>query len=153
MLIVTFNPNIRSYLRCLRYQWNLGRAQKGRLQARLGTGWFWFLDNGMDSWRRLLLGWVCNSSVLLCGTKRMHEFILEYMLRIDVGASQLIIDGKIKLKNDSQIARFGKKTIVFENGSEIPADVVVFCTGSVQSVLFSKATFVSCLIIFLNRIL
>lgn len=50
---------------------------------------------------------------------------------LDVGASQLVIDGKIKLKNDSQIARFDKKSIVFEDGSELPADVVIFATGYV----------------------
>lgn len=49
--------------------------------------------------------------------------------RIDVGASQLIIDGKIKLKNDSLIERFTKTGIKFDNGSELPADVVVFATG------------------------
>ncbi|KAJ7347250.1 hypothetical protein DFH08DRAFT_867664 [Mycena albidolilacea] len=48
---------------------------------------------------------------------------------IDVGASQLIIDGKIKLKNDSQIAEFTETGLKFENGSELPADVVVFATG------------------------
>ena len=50
---------------------------------------------------------------------------------LDVGASQLIVDGKIKLKNDSQISHFSKNSIVFENGSEIPADVVIFATGYV----------------------
>ena len=49
--------------------------------------------------------------------------------RVDVGASQLIIDGKIKLKNDSLITRFTKNGLKFENGSELPADVVVFATG------------------------
>ncbi|KAJ7477704.1 hypothetical protein FB451DRAFT_1243020 [Mycena latifolia] len=48
---------------------------------------------------------------------------------IDVGASQMIIDGKIKLKNDSQIAEFTESGLKFENGSELPADVVVFATG------------------------
>ncbi|KAJ7748281.1 hypothetical protein DFH07DRAFT_830240 [Mycena maculata] len=48
---------------------------------------------------------------------------------IDVGASQLIIDGKIKLKNDSQIAEFTEMGLRFENGSELPVDVVVFATG------------------------
>jgi len=48
---------------------------------------------------------------------------------LDVGASQLIIDGKIKLKNDSLIERFTKTGIKFDNGSELPADVVVFATG------------------------
>lgn len=47
----------------------------------------------------------------------------------DVGASQLIIDGKIKLKNDSLMERFTKTGIKFEDGSELPADVVIFATG------------------------
>ena len=49
---------------------------------------------------------------------------------VETGASQLIIDGKIKLKNDSQIKTFTENSLQFENGSELPADVVVFCTGS-----------------------
>ncbi|KAJ7781013.1 hypothetical protein B0H16DRAFT_1299386 [Mycena metata] len=48
---------------------------------------------------------------------------------IDVGTSQLIVDGKIKLKNDSLIERFTPTGLRFENGSELPADVVVFATG------------------------
>jgi len=48
---------------------------------------------------------------------------------IDTGASQLIVDGKIKLKNDSGISEFTERGIKFENGSEILADVVVFATG------------------------
>ena len=50
---------------------------------------------------------------------------------VDFGASQLIIDGKIKLKNDSQIAAFTESGLKFENGSELAADVVVFATGHV----------------------
>ena len=48
---------------------------------------------------------------------------------IDVGASQAIIDGKIKLKNDSQISRFTKSGLLFEDGSTLDADVVIFATG------------------------
>ncbi|PPQ95455.1 hypothetical protein CVT26_008474 [Gymnopilus dilepis] len=47
----------------------------------------------------------------------------------DVGGSQYIIDGKIKLKNDSQIKEFTENGLKFENGSELNTDVVVFCTG------------------------
>jgi hypothetical protein len=50
-------------------------------------------------------------------------------LRVDVGASQLVIDVKIKLKNDSHIDRFTETCIKFQNGTELPADVVVFATG------------------------
>ena len=55
-------------------------------------------------------------------THRMRE-------STDVGASQLIIDGKIKLKNDAQIARFTQTGLEFEDGSTLDADVVVFATG------------------------
>ncbi|KAI6029336.1 FAD/NAD(P)-binding domain-containing protein [Pisolithus microcarpus] len=48
---------------------------------------------------------------------------------IDVGASQKIIDGKIKLKADGHIARFTPTGLLFEDGSTLDADVVVFATG------------------------
>jgi NADH dehydrogenase FAD-containing subunit len=48
---------------------------------------------------------------------------------IDTGASKLIADGKIKLKTDSVIKSFSENSIVFENGTELAADVVVFATG------------------------
>ena len=48
---------------------------------------------------------------------------------LDIGCSQLIVDGKVKLKNDSQISHFSKNSIVFEDGSELPADVVICATG------------------------
>ncbi|KIY52791.1 FAD/NAD(P)-binding domain-containing protein [Fistulina hepatica ATCC 64428] len=48
---------------------------------------------------------------------------------IDVGASQLIVDGKIKLKNDSQIERFTPTGILFDNGSTLDADVRIISTS------------------------
>ncbi|KAJ6526586.1 hypothetical protein DFH09DRAFT_995693 [Mycena vulgaris] len=48
---------------------------------------------------------------------------------LDVGASQMIIDGKIKLKNDSLISEFTESGLKFQNGSELPAEVVIFATG------------------------
>jgi hypothetical protein len=51
------------------------------------------------------------------------------MRRTDVGASQLIIDGKIKLKNDAQIARFTQKGLDFTDQSTLDADAVIFATG------------------------
>ncbi|TFY82502.1 hypothetical protein EWM64_g1514 [Hericium alpestre] len=53
----------------------------------------------------------------------------EWACRADVGASQLIIDGKIKLKNDVQIKCFTKRGLEFENGSMLDADAVIFATG------------------------
>jgi hypothetical protein len=57
------------------------------------------------------------------------------MIYADVGASQLIIDGKIKLKNDSQISEFTERGLKFDDGSELPVDVVVFATGCVSHCL------------------
>ncbi|KAL4064288.1 hypothetical protein V8B97DRAFT_1319745 [Scleroderma yunnanense] len=47
----------------------------------------------------------------------------------DVGASQYIIDGKIKLKSDGPIAKFTRTGLFFEDGSTLDADVVLFATG------------------------
>ena len=52
-----------------------------------------------------------------------------HCIRPDVGACQKIIDGKIKIKNDSLIERFTKTGIRFQNGSEIDADVIMYATG------------------------
>lgn len=61
-------------------------------------------------------------------------FLILAMLRLggyylDVGASQRIIDGKIKLKSSGPIKRFTKTGMLFEDGSEQAADVVLFATG------------------------
>ncbi|THV01378.1 FAD/NAD(P)-binding domain-containing protein [Dendrothele bispora CBS 962.96] len=48
---------------------------------------------------------------------------------IDTGATKLIINGKIKLKNDSLIESFTSTGLKFKDGSELLADVVVFATG------------------------
>ncbi|KIP03537.1 hypothetical protein PHLGIDRAFT_94663 [Phlebiopsis gigantea 11061_1 CR5-6] len=64
-----------------------------------------------------------NSGFVFLALKRAGGYYL------DVGACQLIIDGKIKLKNGTQIERFTEKGLKFEDGSELEADVVVFATG------------------------
>lgn len=56
-----------------------------------------------------------------------------YSKRKDIGASKLIAEGKIKLKNDSAISHFGELGIEFEDGSTLPADVVIFATGCANS--------------------
>ena len=48
---------------------------------------------------------------------------------IDVGASQLIIEGKIKVKQGQELAEVLPNGIKFEDGSELQADEVVFATG------------------------
>ena len=47
---------------------------------------------------------------------------------IDVGASQLIIDGKIKLVR-GQVKEISEHGVILEDGKEIPADVIVYATG------------------------
>jgi len=48
---------------------------------------------------------------------------------IDVGASELVADGKIKLKPGVAVADFTDTTVVFDDGSELEADLVVLATG------------------------
>ncbi|KIY66331.1 putative flavin-containing monooxygenase YUCCA3 [Cylindrobasidium torrendii FP15055 ss-10] len=48
---------------------------------------------------------------------------------IDVGASKLIIDGKIKLKQGQEIDHLTETSVVFADGTEIEADTVVLATG------------------------
>ncbi len=48
---------------------------------------------------------------------------------IDVGASELVADGKIKLKTRVSVERIKEHSIQFSDGSELPADLIVFATG------------------------
>jgi putative flavoprotein involved in K+ transport len=48
---------------------------------------------------------------------------------IDVGASQLIIDGKIKLKSGHGVERITENAVVLTDGTELPADLIVYATG------------------------
>jgi len=58
---------------------------------------------------------------------------------IDTGGSQEIIDGKIKLKSGSAIKSFNENGLVFEDGSTLHADVIVFATGYGNAVDLVKA--------------
>jgi putative flavoprotein involved in K+ transport len=48
---------------------------------------------------------------------------------IDVGASELIANGEIKLKSKVDIARIDPGAVVLSSGEELPADVIVYATG------------------------
>lgn len=61
--------------------------------------------------------------------KRLSNKVTLSNVCLDVGACQLIIDGKIKIKNDAQIQGFTKTGLKFDNGSEVEADVVMYATG------------------------
>jgi putative flavoprotein involved in K+ transport len=58
---------------------------------------------------------------------------LKYLRRgsgyyIDVGASQLIIDGRVKLAN-GQVEKITGNAVVLEDGTELEADLIVYATG------------------------
>jgi len=48
---------------------------------------------------------------------------------IDVGACELIIDGSIKLKSRTDISHLSENSVVLTDGTELPADLVVYATG------------------------
>lgn len=48
---------------------------------------------------------------------------------IDVGASEMIADGRIALRSGKEIARIVPDGVVLEGGEHIPADVIIFATG------------------------
>lgn len=48
---------------------------------------------------------------------------------IDVGACDLVIDGSIKLVSGRQIERLSETGVVLDDGTELPADLVVYATG------------------------
>lgn len=48
---------------------------------------------------------------------------------IDVGASELIIEGKIKLRSGVNIERINEESVVLTDGTELTADLIVYATG------------------------
>ena len=48
---------------------------------------------------------------------------------IDVGASELVANGSIKLKSDVKVERIKEHSISFSDASELPADLIVYATG------------------------
>ena len=56
------------------------------------------------------------------------NYLLNLLLQ-DVGASEMIADGKIKVKSDSELERFTEKGVLFKDGSELEADVIIIATG------------------------
>ena len=48
---------------------------------------------------------------------------------IDVGASELVANGNIKLKSGVDIERILPKSVVLSDGTELPADLLVYATG------------------------
>uniref|UniRef100_Q07M34 Putative flavoprotein involved in K+ transport n=1 Tax=Rhodopseudomonas palustris (strain BisA53) TaxID=316055 RepID=Q07M34_RHOP5 len=48
---------------------------------------------------------------------------------IDVGASELVADGRIKLKSGVDVQRLTEHSVILTDGTELPADLVVYATG------------------------
>jgi putative flavoprotein involved in K+ transport len=48
---------------------------------------------------------------------------------IDVGASAKIVSGDIKLKSGVTVKEIKERSVVFSDGSELPADLIVYATG------------------------
>ena len=60
------------------------------------------------------------------GTKYMRRGSGYY---IDVGASELICDGRIKLKTRVSVQEIKEHSVLFSDGGELPADLIVYATG------------------------
>ena len=48
---------------------------------------------------------------------------------IDVGASELVANGSIKLRSGVHIERINPRSVTLSDGSELPADLIVYATG------------------------
>jgi putative flavoprotein involved in K+ transport len=48
---------------------------------------------------------------------------------IDVGASELVANGSIKLKSGVGVDRITENSVILSDGSELPADLVIYATG------------------------
>ncbi len=48
---------------------------------------------------------------------------------IDVGASELVAQGEIKLKSGATIERINPESVTLTDGTELPADLIVYATG------------------------
>jgi putative flavoprotein involved in K+ transport len=59
---------------------------------------------------------------------------MKYMRRgsgyyIDIGASELIINGSIRLRSGSDVKELTEDAVILEDGTRLPADLVVYATG------------------------
>jgi hypothetical protein len=60
---------------------------------------------------------------------------------LDVGNSSLYADAKIKVKQGQTISRITARGVVFADGSELPADKIVFATGYTSGQNSTRALF------------
>jgi hypothetical protein len=64
---------------------------------------------------------------------RYRMFVdIDYLLTLhslDVGPSEMVADGRIKLKSDSELDKFTESGVLFKDGSHLEADVIIIATG------------------------
>jgi putative flavoprotein involved in K+ transport len=48
---------------------------------------------------------------------------------IETGASQMIIEGRIRLRSGVSLERIDEKSVALSDGTELPADLIVYATG------------------------
>ena len=112
------------------FQRNPGRAQESWVPDQPWSRRLWALDAVLEEgW------WILSRYVQIFKTSfsplvaNLWLFFSPFYLScLDVGTSQLIIDGKIKFKHGS-IRNFSKDGLELEDGSSLKADVIVFATG------------------------
>jgi putative flavoprotein involved in K+ transport len=87
------------------------RQEEAELYARLEKAGF-LLDYGDD-----------DSGLFMKYVRRGSGYY------IDVGASELVADGRIKLKSGVGVERITETSVVLSDGTELPADLIVYATG------------------------
>ncbi len=108
----------------------MGSSMPFKLQAKRAVpGWKRILEKDADFYTRLE-----QAGFLLDFSEDYSGLGMKYMRRgagyyIDVGASDLIANGEIKLHSGVNIAEIKENSIVLTDGSELPADLIVYATG------------------------
>ncbi|KAH9836252.1 FAD/NAD-P-binding domain-containing protein [Rhodofomes roseus] len=60
---------------------------------------------------------------------------------VDVGCAPLIESGKVKIKQGVEIKRLTENGVIFDDDSELPADLVIWATGYLDSRLRHRETY------------
>ena len=87
-----------------------------------------------DDWPVFIYARLESAGFLLDYSDDRSGLGMTYMRRgsgyyIDVGASDLIAHGEIKLRSGVNIAEIKARSVVLTDGSELPADLIVYATG------------------------
>lgn len=61
-----------------------------------------------------------------CGSSIRNAFIVVFTLGLDVGCAELIASGKVALRQGVEPVSFTETGIVFNDGTELQADAVIF---------------------------